>query len=109
MIEPADVQYLKRHLHANNVVLFLGAGFSTAAKNSAGETLPGSRGLAEKLWAYMEYSTPYDGSHLGIVYQASLKKPGGRKNLFDLLDRIFTVTEFSDWYRFIINFFWYRI
>jgi hypothetical protein len=109
VIEPADVQYLKRHLHANNVILFLGAGFSTAATNSSGETLPGSRALAEKLWDYMDYGIPYDGSNLGIVYQAALHKPGGQKNLFALLSDILTVEEFPEWYRFIINFFWYRI
>jgi hypothetical protein len=77
MIEAGDVQYLKRHLHANNLVLFLGAGFSTAAKNSDGETLPGSSALAQRLWTYLGYATPYDGSQLGIVYQAALSKPGG--------------------------------
>lgn len=109
MIEATDIQYLKRHLHANNVVLFLGAGFSTAATNTSGETLPGSRALAKKLWDYMEYGTPYDGSHLGIVYQAALHKPGGQKNLFQLLSDILTVNEFPEWYRLIINFFWYRL
>jgi hypothetical protein len=87
VIEAVDVQYLKRHLHANNVVLFLGAGFSTAATNISGETLPGSRVLAAKLWEYMEYGTPYDGSQLGIVYQAALHKPGGQKNLVQLRRR----------------------
>jgi len=109
VIATTDVQYLKRHLHANSVVLFIGAGFSTAATNSSGETLPGSKALAEKLWDYMEYGTPYDGSHLGIVYQAALHKPGGQKNLFQLLSDTLTVEEFPEWYRIIINFFWYRI
>ncbi len=96
MIEALDGQYLKRHFHANNVVLFLGAGFSIAAKNSAGETLPGSTDLAKKLWGYMAYANRYDGTQLGIVYQAALNKPGGRKVLFDLLDRTLGVTEFPD-------------
>jgi hypothetical protein len=107
VIEALDVQYLKRHLHANNVVLFLGAGFSTAATNSSGETLPASKALAKRLWEYMEYRTPYDGSQLGIVYQAALHKPGGQKNLVQLLSDIFTVKEFPDWYCLVINFFWY--
>jgi SIR2-like protein len=108
-MEASDIQYLKRHFHANNVILFLGAGFSIAAKNSVGETLPGSTDLARSLWAYMAYANPYDGTHLGIVYQAALNKPGGRKALFDLLDRTLGVAEFPDWYRLVINLFWYRI
>lgn len=109
VIQVSDVQYLKRHLHSNRVVLFLGAGFSMGAKNAQGETLPSSNDLAEKLWDYMDYANPYDGTHLGIVYQAALKRPGGRTALFDLLNRTLAVTEFPSWYRLVMNLFWYRI
>ena len=54
------------HLHAQfergRVVLFTGAGFSLTAKNLLGESLPSSKGLAEKIWPLCFPSVPFDES-----------------------------------------------
>lgn len=109
ILENNDIQYLKRHLCKNNVVLFLGAGFSTCALNLSGEPLPGSKDLAKVLWGYMNYPGDYDGTSLGILYQAALRKPGGKEPLFSLLQSKLSVKSYPEWYALITRWFWHRI
>jgi hypothetical protein len=109
MLEKNDLEYLIRHLSKNNVVLFLGAGFSTDANNAKGEKLPDSRELARVLWQYHGYQAEYDGTPLGVLYQAALTRPGGTSPLFDLLRSKLWVTSCPDWYRLMTKWYWYRI
>jgi SIR2-like domain len=109
LLERGDLQYLKRHLLKNNVVLFLGAGFSIKATNLLGQSLPTSKELAKALFEYMDYPDSYDETPLGILYQAALRKPGGTSALRSLLERNLQVVEFPDWYGLVSRWFWYRI
>lgn len=109
LIERSDLQYLKRHLLRNNVVLFLGAGFSMAATNVLGRTLPSSKELARALFEYMGYPGTYDDTPLGILYQAALRKPGGNAPLLSLLQRMLQVVDYPEWYGLISRWFWHRI
>src|ERR1051325_8760831 len=93
----------------NNVVLFLGAGFSMSALNVLGEQLPSSKELARVLWRYMNYPGDYDGTSLSILYQAALRKQGGTDPLFSLLRSKLIVKEYPEWYSSITRWFWYRI
>jgi hypothetical protein len=108
-LEANDSEYLVRHLVSNNVVLFLGAGFSVAAQNTLGENLPSSFELARDLWAYLGYEEDYDGTALGILYQAALTHPKGTPSLFSFLRSRLWVSSFPDWYKAITEWFWYRI
>jgi hypothetical protein len=56
ILSEGDTQYLQLNLRRNRVVLFLGSGFSGEARNARGEALPGSKGLAQNLWEFLEYS-----------------------------------------------------
>lgn len=108
-MEKNDIEYLMRHLSRADVVLFLGAGFSTEAENIEKEKLPNSRRLAEQLWEYLGYATKFDGSSLGIVYQAALKHPRGTSSLFDFLRSKLRVVSCPEWYRLIAKWYWHRI
>jgi len=96
MIEKNDLEYLIRHLARNNVVLFLGAGFSAGAANQYDAPLPLSRELAEALWTYVGYPVAYDGTSLGILYQAALPRPGGRAPLIALLTDLLSISTYPD-------------
>lgn len=108
MLPNADRLYLEANLRRNRVVLFLGAGFSTDAFNEAGTHLPLSRGLAERLWTFLEYPGAYDGTELRYLYDGARKKKGDaavREILRELLD----VSNYPDWYKLLTGWFWRRI
>jgi hypothetical protein len=50
MFKESDLKYLKRLIGRNQVVLFLGSGFSRAAENRRNEKFPTGFELGKKLW-----------------------------------------------------------
>lgn len=60
MFEKNDEEYLLRVLGLNQVILFLGAGFSYDAKNLLGENIPTGFTLAKKMWDLLSYEEDYD-------------------------------------------------
>ena len=109
MIQKNDLEYLIRHLARNNVVLFLGAGFSASATNQYDSPVPLSRDLAVALWTYLQYPGEHDGTTLGILYQAALTHVGGRAPLIELLTNLLTIRTYPDWYLLTTRWFWFRI
>ena len=72
MFDKDDENYLVRQIGNNQIVLFLGAGFSRDAKNRLGEDFPTSWGLGEKMWNFLSYVGDYDNTPLAQMYQAFL-------------------------------------
>jgi len=79
MFASNDEKYIKRLIGRNEVVLFLGSGFSRDAKNKLNEDFPTGSVLCEKIWNFLGYPGAYDvNSQLPEMYQAfvssSIKK-----------------------------------
>lgn len=70
MFEKDDLKYIKRRIERNDMILFLGSGFSLNAKNKNGDYFPTGRRLSELLWDFMGYPGVYDGTLLPEMYQA---------------------------------------
>lgn len=108
MLNESDTQYLQLNFRRNRVVLFLGSGFSSEARNVAGDPLPDSRKLGRNLWEFLEYPSDYDGTELRYLYDAARKKKG-ETALRDRLKGILTVTRHPGWYEAVCGWFWRRI
>jgi hypothetical protein len=107
-IAPNDLEYLAKAISTNAAVLFLGAGFSTDAKNRLAENIPPGSVLAGELWRFLGYPGSYDGSELSSVFQAALAQ-GNTKQLQNFLEEKYTCEAVPEWYQFIAKIFWYRI
>jgi hypothetical protein len=71
MFSEQDEKYLTRLIGRNEVILFVGAGFSLGAKNQLGEYFPTGKGLGKKLWDFLEYDGDFDSDNasLQLLYQ----------------------------------------
>lgn len=111
MFEKKDEEYLIRRLSRNEVVLFLGAGFSMMARNALNETLPVGRKFSEKLWNFL--GTPGDYSDhntaLQSMYQAVLSSNKPYREIETILEDNFLVKEVPDIYNNLTIPFWYKI
>lgn len=61
------------------------------------------------MWKYLEYKGDYDGTSLGILYQAALNHKKGRDTLIQFLKSHLSVSSVPAWYANISKWFWYRI
>lgn len=109
MFEANDAAYLSRQLGRANVVLFLGAGFSSRATNSLGFQLPLSAGLAAELWQLLECPELYDESPLDMVYGAVLAKGVPHARIRNFLEERLVCASISAEYDAIAVPLWYRI
>lgn len=109
MFETGDGEYLKRALSRNEVVLFLGAGFSRSAQNRMNQSMPLSADVGRELWKLLEYEGAYDGTSLPDMYEAALQAgvPFGRLESF--LEANFLTREIPGQYDVLCRPFWYRI
>jgi len=75
MFKKQDENYITRLLGRNEVILFLGAGFSLGAKNQLDENFPSGWKLGEKLWDFLGYDGNYDDddASLPLLYQDFLE------------------------------------
>ncbi len=104
---PKDVAaWLREHLSYGHVALFLGAGFSVDARNKFGNPLPDARRLAELLWSFLDYPGAYDGTDLGILYQAALSSRKGQTALQEFMQSHLFPTTVPDWYTRVADFSW---
>ncbi|MBS1634621.1 MAG: SIR2 family protein [Bacteroidetes bacterium] len=104
-----DERYLKRLIGRNEVVLFLGAGFSLNAKNKLGEHFPTGKSLGQKIWDFVQYKGVYDGTPLPEMYQAFVNA-GIKKNLKkDFLENNLLSGEIPDIYNAISIPYWYKV
>ncbi|MAM29000.1 MAG: hypothetical protein CMC13_08250 [Flavobacteriaceae bacterium] len=80
MFSKDEEKYLKRQIGNNQVLLFLGAGFSRDAINLNGQSFPSAWELGKLMWDFLGYSGEYDNTSLPEMYQAFLSAP---KKLYD--------------------------
>lgn len=104
-----DEAYLVRRLRRAEVVLFLGAGFSTAATNRLGRAIPSTEQLRELLWQYLGMVAEPDPSSLGDLYAAALSSGRPHSELQDLLESQLLVSEYPAAYSSLLPVYWRRI
>jgi len=108
MFSATDEKYLIRLLGRNEVVLFLGSGFSREAQNQIGEYFPTGYALGEKLWNFLGYSGVYDNSPLPEMYQAFLSAGIKRQKMIDFLNNNLLSGVIPETYNYISIPFWYK-
>jgi len=109
MFEKKNEELILRNLGKNNVVLFLGSGFSSEAKNNLGENVPTSNELATKIWEFLKIDGDYDGSSLQIMYDILMGKGIKYDTINELLEQNLIATEIPDEYDVLTKIFWNRI
>lgn len=110
MFERGNEQYLIRVINRNQAILFLGAGFSTLAKNQRGENLPTGARFAELLWGFLGYPPPYDPtSSLAELYEALLASGKPVSVISDFLTSNLLSVDAPREYQEIVKVFWSRI
>jgi DNA replication protein DnaC len=104
-------EYLIRRLNRNDVILFLGAGFSYDAINQGGEQFPLGKQLSRKMWELMFPTSPFvdDGTSLQDMYQALLNSGISKQRIKDFLKANLTVKTYSDDYKYLTYPQWYKI
>ncbi len=104
-----DKKRLQRAIAQNQLMLFVGAGFSAEAVARNGKQLPSSRQLAELLWGYLGYASAFDGSALKDLFHSALESAKGHAALRYFLEDHLTVSSYPSWYAALTQPFWYRI
>lgn len=109
MFKKDDEKYLIRQLSSNQVVLFLGSGFSLDAKNRNDENFPTGWKLGKKIWEFLQIEGDYDDTSLPEMYQAFIQE-GIKKHLkIDFLESNLLSSEIPDQYRNITLPYWFKI
>ena len=93
----------------NNVILFLGSGFSVDTINKLGENFPSGRTLSEKIWIFLGYKTPYDGTSLPEMYQAFINSGIKLGKLNQFLEDNLTASSVPEVYNNIAKPYWYKV
>ena len=106
-IGPADIDFLAKNATSNSAVLFLGAGFSSEAKNTLSNHIPIGSQFATILWDFLGYPGDYDNTPLTMLFEAALKRK--HADLQRLLNDHFICASIPDWYQVISQIFWARI
>jgi hypothetical protein len=109
MLKKDDEKYLIRLLGRNQVVLFLGAGFSLGAKNKTGEPFPTGNTLSAKLWEFLGLEGDYDDSSLPILFEAFLSAGVKRQRKLEFLESNLLSGEIPEFYDHLATPFWYKI
>ena len=109
MFKKPDEQYLKRQISNNQVVLFLGSGFSLDSKNIIDNNFPSGWVLGELMWKFLKYEGEYDDTPLSQMYEAFLSA-GIKKNLKkEFLEKHLLSGEIPDFYDSVTIPFWFKI
>lgn len=109
MFSEPEEKYLTRMLGRNEVVLFLGAGFSLDAKNRLSENFPTGWALGSKIWNFLGYDSEYDDTPLPTLYQAFLSSGKKRDSKTTFLNDNLLSCEIPKKYDSISIPYWYKI
>lgn len=109
MFNEEQEKYLLRLLSRNEVVLFLGAGFSTLAKNRLGQNLPTGGTFAGALYKFLGYPGEYDGTPLPQMFQAFITKGVSEENKITFLSDHLQAHEVPELYANVAIPYWYKI
>jgi len=110
MLSALVVGWLREYLLNNDVVLFLGAGFSSEARNRLGKTIPKASELAGQLYEEAGFNTrrPFSGEKLEDVFESARYRLGEKRLLEFLLPRL-SASSVPEWYGYVAAFPWLRI
>jgi hypothetical protein len=110
MLSGPVVGWLREHLLDNDVVLFLGAGFSSEAQNMLGRTIPKASELAGQLYEEGGFSAtrPFSGEKLEDVFESARYRLGDKRLLEFLIPRL-SASSVPEWYGYAADFPWLRI
>lgn len=108
MFDKGDEAYLRRMIARNEVILFLGAGFSVGATNRSGQHIPLADATARGLWSLI-YDAAYEQTSLPDIYDAVLQGGVPRERIRTFLENNFLTEEIPPQYDVITKIFWYRI
>lgn len=109
MFNEEQEKYLLRLLGRNEVVLFLGAGFSTIAKNRLGQNLPIGDRFAEALWKFLGYPGEYDRTPLPQLFQAFVTKGISEEAKIGFMSDHLQAHEVPEIYSNLAIPYWYKI
>lgn len=109
MFKDQDEKYITRLLGRNEVVLFLGAGFSLDAKNLSGERFPAGWELGNKIWNFLGYEGEYDKTSLPILYQAFISAGRKREAKTEFLNQNLLSGEIPESYNSMTIPHWYKV
>lgn len=110
MFEKNDEKYLTRLIARNQVVLFLGAGFSLGAKNRLGEKIPSASQLSKKIWQFLNVDGEYDEStSLPVLYDAFINEGIKREKKIEFLEQNLLSGEIPQNYDALTIPYWYKI
>jgi hypothetical protein len=108
-LDSISTEFLARALRLGTAILFTGAGFSSAARNRAGEPIPLGSELKGRLWSLAFPSEPFDpASSLGEVFDIASHLQ--RRATGELLHELLTVDSgtLPTWYESYFQVPWYR-
>src|ERR1039458_3293775 len=103
------IPYLTTQLETARAILFTGAGFSLAAKNIKGESMPSAGRLKEELWKLCFPDDPVDSnSALQNVYEAALMR--NARETKELLTALLSVdgNSLPEWYSLFFKLPWFK-
>jgi hypothetical protein len=109
MFSKDDEKYLKRVIGNNQVILFVGSGFSSEAKNRLLQPFPLGKELGAILWSFLGYDGDYDGTSLSEMYQAFQAVGIKRDKKREFLENHLLSGEIPESYSTITEPFWYKI
>ncbi|MDZ4806789.1 MAG: hypothetical protein SGI96_00815, partial [Bacteroidota bacterium] len=108
MFDKTQSEFLLRRLQRNEVVLFVGAGFSLEAINRTNQKLPTGRAFAEKLWIFLGMPGAYDGTTLQTMYELLINKGIKHSEIKELLESTFFTKSYPDYYNIFSLPYWYK-
>jgi energy-coupling factor transporter ATP-binding protein EcfA2 len=109
MFNKDEEKYLTRLIASNQVVLFLGAGFSRDATNLLNEKFPTGQTLGQKLWTFLEVKGDYDKTSLTEMYQAFLTAGVKKDRKLSFLNSNLMSSDIPDIYNEVSFPYWYKI
>ena len=109
MFSENDEQYLLRAMSRNRLILFARAGFSSAAKNRIGTSLPVGSELSKLIWKFLEYEGEHNGTLLPEMFEALLSSSTPHTSIRNFLEDNFTCNEVPAEYASIVIPYWYRL
>jgi SIR2-like domain len=109
MLDDSEAEYLFRALRLNNCLLFVGAGFSTAALSKRNEPVPTGSQLAKQIWDWLGGGGSYDGSPLSQVYQGALSVGRRKQDFSSFLDERLVAKSAPSAFAILPRIFWFRL
>ncbi len=109
MFDRNQEEYLLRALGRNQVVLFLGAGFSSEAINRFNNKIPSGWELSKIIWKYLEYEGEYDNTSLAEMYDAMMQSGKTHASIRNMLEENLICKNVPEKYRYLSIPYWHRI